>query len=141
VEVRSRASEKFSHSVGNWQAKATLISIRAFYKRSHVFQRVRNELKVGELQVMTRLKGLTSSSSAAPSERSQREAVRHRREARTGEHQEYANQSADGYLWKYFNHESGRKQGRLGVGCSVWLGVLARQHELRQQRTRNRAPE
>src|SRR4026209_1397137 len=36
---------------------------------------------------------LTSKRSAAPSERSPREAVRHGRGARTGEHREYANQS------------------------------------------------
>jgi hypothetical protein len=64
--------------------------------------------------------------------------VRHRREARTGEHREYANQSAFGYLWKYFNHEKGRKQagprigrtgrGELGVGCSDWLDLLRGKH-------------
>src|SRR5205823_12907262 len=50
---------------------------------------------------------LTSSSSATASERSPPEAVRHRREARTGEHREHANQSAAGNLLKYFYHEKG----------------------------------
>src|SRR5207248_11303627 len=50
---------------------------------------------------------LTRTSSAAASERSPREAVRHRRGARTGEHREHANQSATGDLLKYCNHEEG----------------------------------
>src|SRR4051794_40304115 len=35
------------------------VCIRTFYKRSHVCERVRKELKVGGFHAMTRLKGLT----------------------------------------------------------------------------------
>src|SRR5438552_16954396 len=60
---------------------------------------------------------LTRQSSAAASERSPREAVRHRRGARTGEHREHANQSALA-ISESMLITKGEETNRLDVGCS-----------------------